>query len=375
MMGVYIHIPFCRSKCFYCGFYSVASAHGINEYVDALCREIELRKDYLTGPVANTLYLGGGTPSFLSIRDLSRLVEKVEKFYSFSSLAERTIEMNPEDITDAKLSELYRLGFNRLSIGVQSFRDDILKQMNRAHSADKAVRALTMAADAGFDNINIDLIIGFPGYTTCMLEEDLKIINDLPISHISIYILSIDSNSVLEKLVKKGKFMPENDDVLAGQYQFISDYLKCTGFEHYEISNFARYGKYSFHNISYWQQKEYIGLGASAHSYNMFSRQWNVSNIKSYINSLNNNNLNFEYEKLNISDRYNEYIMTNLRTMWGVEPAFLQENYPAYWEKFCSGMIHYIESRDAIRYDKYLRLSEKGWLISDMIFRDLFVVE
>lgn len=372
-MSVYVHIPFCRNKCFYCGFYSVASPRLIEDYTEALCREIELRKTYLPSTVSETLYFGGGTPSYLDLNNLERIISQLENVYSFTTGAERTIEMNPEDASLEKLQGLKQLGFNRLSIGVQSFHEEVLKQINRTHSASQAIRAVELAIQAGFQNIGMDLIIGLPGQTTQQLEHDLKIINSLQLKHLSVYILSIDSNSVLEKLVQKGKFSPDDDDVLAEKYMLVSNYLESIGFEHYEISNFARNGRYAVHNTVYWQQKPYIGLGPSAHSYDGVSRQWNIANIKTYIESLGKNTLSFEKEDLSGQDRFNELIMTGLRTMWGIEIEKLENTYQDYWYQSEKKLPPYIEN-GYLRIDEgCLRLTTKGWLISDRIFSDLFV--
>lgn len=374
-MGVYVHIPFCRSKCFYCGFYSVASPRLQDEFVGALCREVELRKDYLPDTEQDTLYIGGGTPSYLEAAGLEKIIRKLESVYEFTDDAERTIEMNPEDITDERLEAIRRMGFNRLSIGVQSFDDHILKRINRVHSAETARQAVLLAAKAGFENIGIDLIIGLPGQEMKDIEHDLHVINDLSLSHISVYILSIDSNSVYQKLTEKGRFLPEEDDILASKYQYVSDALKRIGFEHYEISNFARGNKYSRHNTAYWQQKPYIGLGPSAHSYDGFSRQWNIANLKNYIDNLNNNILSFEKEELSDIDKYNEYIMTNLRTVWGMDSRKLEKSYPEFWNRSRHNLQSYLENGYVFFSDHTLCLTEKGWLISDRIFSDLFYLE
>lgn len=372
-MGIYVHVPFCRSKCFYCGFYSVASTRLKEEYIRALCREIVLRKDYLSTRVAETLYFGGGTPSYLSTDELSVIVRQLESVYQFVPQAERTIEMNPEDVTIEKLNGLRELGFNRLSIGVQSFNDDILKQINRTHTSIQAVQAVELAAVCGFDNIGIDLIIGLPGYMPDDLKRDLEMVNRLAISHLSVYILSVDSNSVFEKRLQKGEFVPDDDDLLADRWEIAADYLKERGFEHYEISNFARDGKYARHNSSYWQQKEYIGFGPSAHSYDVDSRQWNVSNVKTYSESLNKSLLNFEKEVLSDKDKYNEYIMTNLRTMWGADIGFLRQKAGRHGVRISEKIENYIRNGYARMEKEQLCLTEKGWLISDGIFSDLFV--
>lgn len=372
-MGIYVHVPFCRSKCFYCGFYSVASLQLKDAYIRALGNEIELRKDYLPDKKAGTLYLGGGTPSYLDSRQLEFIVGKIYSTWSLEENAECSIEMNPEDVTPEKLSVIRELGFNRLTIGIQSFNDEVLKRINRSHNATQALVAIERAGDAGFDNIGIDLILGLPGASTMDLENELKVISRLEIQHISIYILSIDSNSVFQKLSEKGKFKPQEDDLLAEQYLLTSDFLKSIGYEHYEISNFAKNSKYSRHNTSYWQQKPYIGLGPSAHSFDRDSRQWNVSNLKTYIGDLADHRLPFEKEVLTSEDKFNEYLMTNFRTMWGIDAHYLLQQYPDWWKRIESKIGMYCEQGFMRPEGKKIRMTEHGWLVSDGIFSELFI--
>lgn len=291
MAGIYVHVPFCRSKCYYCGFYSVAATQLKTPYIQALKREMELRENYLDASEIHTLYLGGGTPSLLEVDELTDIVTTLGKHFPLDGCTEKTIEANPEDISRDKLQLWKTLGFNRLSIGVQSFNDDVLKRINRTHTVKQAIQAIGLANELGFNNIGMDLIIGLPGYTLQHLKDDLKLVNSLSVSHLSVYILSIDSNTVFERLMQKGKFKPQEDEELAEQYLWVSEYLESIGFEHYEISNFAKSSKYSIHNTAYWQQKKYIGLGPAAHSFDLESRQWNVSNLKTYIDHINNGRL------------------------------------------------------------------------------------
>ncbi len=369
-----MHVPFCRSKCFYCGFYSVASLRLKEAYLTAIEREIDLRWEYLLEREVETLYFGGGTPSCLEREDLSRILRKLEEYYVFVAGAERTIELNPEDLTEEKLLWMKELGFNRLSVGVQSFSDERLRQINRTHSARQAIEGIVMAADLGFDNISLDLIIGLPGQTETELLDDVEKANSLPISHLSVYMLSIDSNTVFEHLVKQGKFRLEDDEVMAERYQQVCERLKELGFEHYEISNFARNGKYSRHNTSYWQHKPYIGFGPSAHSYDLHSRQWNTANLKVYTENLDKNRLVFERETLSDMDLYNEYVMTNLRTMWGMDLQKLKCDYAVFWKQMQGQIRKYLDSGDLVETEGKLRISESGWVISDAILSDLFAV-
>lgn len=372
-MGIYVHIPFCRSKCFYCGFYSVASDRLQEAFIQALCAEIDLRKDYTSSRKAETLYFGGGTPSSLSLLQLRRLMDKLEEVYSIVPGAERTIEVNPEDLDAERLQGWKVLGFNRLSIGVQSFRDDLLKSMNRRHTSRQVTEGIRKAKEQGFENISIDLIIGLPGQSLEVLQQDLTQALLLDVEHISVYMLSVDAGSVWEKQYREGLFCPPSEEELAKKYEFVVQRLKNAGYEHYEISNFARNGKYSVHNTSYWQQKPYIGFGPAAHSYDLSSRQWNVSNLKSYIDSLDKGVLNFEREELREIDKYNEYIMTSLRTMWGIKGEELRRKYGFAWGHFVCQMERFLKLGRAVESRGTYALTETGWLISDTIFSELFL--
>lgn len=372
-MGIYVHIPFCRSKCIYCGFYSVASDRLKEAFIGALCSEIDLRKDYLGTRRVETLYFGGGTPSCLSLSALRRVTDKLETTYCILPEAERTLEVNPEDLEVAKLKGWKALGFNRLSIGVQSFRDDLLKNIHRRHTSRQVTEGVETAKKQGFDNISIDLIIGLPGQSREVLRQDLAQALRLEVDHISVYMLSIEAGSVLEKQYAKGLFCPPSEDELAEKYELVVQVLKNAGYEHYEISNFARRQRYSAHNTSYWQQKPYIGFGPASHSYDLTSRQWNISHLKAYIEGLDNKILNFEREELSSIDMYNEYVMTNLRTMWGIKGDDLRERFGFAWEHFQRQMTDCIENGWAVGKQGIYTLTEAGWLLSDRIFSDLFL--
>lgn len=374
MAGIYIHIPFCRSKCFYCGFYSTASPLLREAYVPALLKEIELRADYLRAGVVETLYLGGGTPSILSVEELNKIIQAVDNQYRFVDSPEWTLELNPDDIREEKLRAIKDMGFNRLSIGVQSFEPEVLRTINRQHTPEQALRAIETAGALGFDNISIDLILGLPGYSFAQLEQDMKRIAELPVSHVSVYMLSIDSNSVFEKKLQKGELQLETDDALADKFRVLAEHLTHMGFVHYEISNFAKPGKFSRHNTAYWAQQEYLGLGPSAHSYNLHSRQWNVAHVRDYIDALNKGVLDFDFEELTPKDRYNEYIMTSLRTMWGTQLSLLENECGEFWATVRPEVLRF-EERGLIKIEgDNLRLTEEGWLLSDAIFSSLFVV-
>ena len=373
-IGVYVHVPFCRSKCFYCGFYSVAAMGWRGDYVKGVEREIALRGGYLPERKAETLYFGGGTPSCLERGELEGLVGALERQYAFVEGAERTIEVNPEDLTEEKLAVFRELGFNRLSVGVQSFSDERLRQVNRRHSGLQAAEWVRLAAEMGFGNIGVDLMIGLPGQTEVELERDLERVGELPVAHLSVYMLSIDAGTVFEKMVERGEFQLEDEEVTAARYALVCRRAAEMGFEHYEVSNFARDGRYSQHNVAYWQGRTYVGFGPSAHSYDGCSRQWNVANVRRYVEGVEREEGWFEREVLGEDDLYNEFVMTGLRTKWGIDTEEAERRFGRQWERVQGRVASYEASGDVERVGSRLRLTEAGWLVSDMVMADLFAV-
>ncbi len=321
MAGIYIHIPFCKKACNYCNFYFSTSLGNKDRYIDALLHEIELSKDYLQGEPIETLYFGGGTPSHLPVNDLLMIVKKLDSVFGFNNLEEFTLEANPDDLTSEKLKELKKLqqlGLNRFSIGIQSFFDEDLKYMNRAHNSEEALAAVKSVQDSGFEDITIDLIYGTPTMDDERWHRNLETAFSLSVQHISSYALTVEPQTNLERKIKKGVRLPVNEQHSAKQFDVLMTEMKRNGYEQYEISNFAKREKYARHNTSYWLGKKYLGLGPSAHSYNGVARRWNVANNINYITSLEKGVLNFEEELLTEHQRINERIMTGLRTMWGV---------------------------------------------------------
>lgn len=321
MAGIYIHIPFCKQACNYCNFYFSTSLGNKDRYIDALLHEIELSKDYLQGEPIETLYFGGGTPSHLPVNDLLMIVKKLDSVFGFNNLEEFTLEANPDDLTSEKLKELKKLqqlGLNRFSIGIQSFFDEDLKYMNRAHNSEEALAAVKSVQDSGFEDITIDLIYGTPTMDNERWHRNLETAFSLSVQHISSYALTVEPQTNLERKIKKGVRLPVNEQHSAKQFDVLMTEMKRNGYEQYEISNFAKREKYARHNTSYWLGKKYLGLGPSAHSYNGVARRWNVANNINYIISLEKGVLNFEEELLTEHQRINERIMTGLRTMWGV---------------------------------------------------------
>ncbi len=332
MAGIYIHIPYCRKICNYCDFYKIIEPGDRTPFIDALTREADLRRDYLEGESISTIYLGGGTPSLLTSGELKRIMDAIRKNNIIDNDCEITAELNPDDIDMQMLGGLMENGVNRISLGIQSWRDEDLKFLHRRHNAEKATKALENCFDAGFGNVTIDLIYGLPGLTTQAWEKNLDKSLAYGIKHLSAYHLTIEEGTVLGKMKKAGHLTEIDEEESNNQFNVLIEKTEKAGFIHYEISNFGREGYFSRHNTNYWRQVSYLGLGPSAHSFNNFSRQWNVRDVKKYIVAVNSGKPYFEKEDLDMKTRFNEYIMTSLRTMWGidlgwVETAFEKEGY------------------------------------------------
>jgi len=327
MAGIYIHIPFCKTPCNYCNFHFSTSLNMKNEYINALLKEIELQSIYLGLEKVETIYFGGGTPSLLEEKDLGVIFETLYKTFIFSDNVEITLEANPDDISSDTLKTWKKAGINRLSIGTQSFIERDLKFMQRAHTVKQAKESINLAAKYGFNNITIDLIYGTPKLTNAEWQENLEFANNLPIQHLSCYALTVEENTILYHQIRKGKTIAPKDRKASEQFDILMEFAKNNNFEHYETSNFCKPNYISKHNSSYWQGKKYLGLGASAHSFNGFTRQWNIANNKKYIESLNENKIPFELENLSETDRLNEYIMTGLRTKWGIDLNYVETNF------------------------------------------------
>lgn len=319
MSGIYIHFPFCKKKCLYCNFYSVGRLSEKGRYMDALLKEIQLTRDYLPGREIQTLYFGGGTPSLFDIDELARVVEVLEKEYRFSDQLEFTMEANPEQLTKAYLRGLKSLGINRLSIGVQSFQDQILQLLGRRHDAARALQSVEDAAAIGFSNLSIDLIYGIFARSDGEWEEEVRQAASLPIVHLSAYSLTVEENTLLYRKIKNGTLPPLDEEKAVRDYHLLLQIIENEGFMQYEISNFARDGKISRHNWGYWTQQPYLGLGAAAHSYNLTERKWNVNDIETYINACHNGLTCSEKETLTPSDQFNEYLLLGLRTRKGID--------------------------------------------------------
>jgi len=374
MAGIYIHIPFCRQACHYCNFHFSTSLAYKNELVTALLNETALQKDYLADEPVETIYFGGGTPSLLEIADFRLQIEKIKQTFHVASDAEITLEANPDDITGEKLAGWKEIGINRLSIGVQSFFEEDLVWMNRAHNAQQATDNLQLAIKQ-FDNITLDLIYGYPLLTDEKWKQNVKQVMALNIPHVSCYALTVEPKTPLQKMIREHKKEEVNPERQAEQFILLMNWMKEVGYEHYEISNFSKPGFRSRHNSSYWsigpggQGKKYLGLGPSAHSFNGSSRQWNVANNNKYIAALRNNELPFEKEILTPTQQLNEYIMTSLRTMEGVNLKKVSE---AAGFELKAASRKFIDSGKLVLKDESLILTNEGKLLADGIAAALF---
>ena len=373
MAGVYIHIPFCKQACFYCDFHFSTNQSVKEELIEAIARELSLQKDYLQGEPIETIYFGGGTPSLLTKKDLEAILHSVHKNYSIAELPEVTLEANPDDLNEEKIVALKEAGINRISLGVQSFDNTILKFLNRAHTGEDALASIELLRKHGINNLSIDLIHSIPGQDDLMLSKNLEKILAIAPAHISVYSLTIEEKTVFGKRASRGFLSPIDEAQSAGQFEIAMDTLIDHGYQHYEISNFCLPGFASKHNSSYWQQKKYLGVGPSAHSFDGESRQFNVSNNHHYVKSLSQEKIPFEKETLKLENKINEYIFTSLRTSRGCSLAFLKSNYgyeldsirPAYLQSITE--LGYVTITNQL-----LVLTRKGKLLADKIAADLF---
>lgn len=373
MAGIYIHIPFCKQACHYCNFHFSTSLALQNDFTAALLKEIELRVPYLAGETVETIYFGGGTPSLLPVPAIRRILESIYHHFDIGENPEITLESNPDDMLLPVLEDWKKAGINRLSIGIQSFFTEDLHWMNRAHDAQQAVEAVEQAKKTGFDNFSLDLIYGSPGLTNEKWKKNLETAVLMEPSHISAYALTVEPKTALYKMIRQGKTSDIQPEKQAAQFLTGILTLEEAGYEHYEISSFAKPGKRSRHNSAYWQSKKYLGLGPSAHSFNGDSRQWNVSNNALYARSLIGGSLCYEAEQLQPRDRLNEYIMTSLRTMEGLDLQFVSENFGKDKEtrlKDNAGI--YIGSRQMEHRKEKLVLTKNGKLFADGIAAALF---
>lgn len=373
MAGLYIHIPLCTKRCSYCSFFSSTLVGRREEIVDALCREMRDRKDYLPAEdnVLSTIYIGGGTPSLLPMSDIERLVGNALDIFDHSDGMEITMEANPDDLTDEYVAEMAKSRINRLSIGVQSFDDGELALINRRHGATEAVEAIERVKKAGIENFGIDLIFGLPNQTTDSFERTIDRAISLEPAHISAYSLELQEDSLLFKKVEKGDMSLPSDEEVEQMSELIADKLKAAGYEHYEISNWAKPGRRSRHNSSYWVGTPYLGVGPSAHSFNGESREWNVSNVLKYLSGAKT-----EKEVLSEQDKYNEYLFLSLRTCEGIGLKDYEARYgSSRLDKLMGESLQFLESGQMTLENGRLKLTRKGIILSNTIISELFEVD
>ena len=395
MAGIYLHIPFCKQACFYCDFHFSTSLKKKDELISCLIKELEIRKKELQNETIETIYFGGGTPSLLSVVEIESILNAIDENYDVVENPEITLEANPDDLSKDIIIELSKSSINRLSIGIQSFFEDDLQMMNRAHNAEEAKECLSLATRY-FDNITVDLIYGIPNMSAEKWQENLQTVFDFGINHISSYALTVEPNTALDSFIKKGKYPPLNEALAKQHFDILVNETAKNGFVHYEISNFGKPGFFSKHNTSYWHQKKYIGIGPSAHSFNKTHRSWNVSNNTKYIKLILENNLPNEVEKLSKEDVFNEYIMTGLRTIWGISLAKIETEFGLEFknrleksaEKFIAQDLLVIASETKQSFfndeitssisprndNKVLKTTKKGKFLADGIASDLFIL-
>lgn len=369
MAGIYIHIPFCKSKCAYCNFFSVVSEKQRVGFLEALKKEAVERKEYLGGEEIKTVYFGGGTPSLLKLSEIAGILDVLHKNFKIIGEPEITLEANPDTVSKESLLEYKSVGINRLSVGIQSFFDDDLQYLSRKHDSRHARLVLEWAQEAGFQEVTMDLIYGIPTLTEEKWLKNLDIFFSTGINHLSAYALTVEENTALGQRIRKGLAAPVDEETAVRHYEILTQQAGNHGFEHYEISNFARPGHHSRHNTIYWKGEKYLGLGPSAHSFDGVSRQWNVASVRDYCD-----NYSFEREELTLDDRYNEYIMTSLRTMWGVDSDYIQNNFGLkYAEKFKKSTKKYILNGKMYQKGEKYVLTDNGVLFADGIAAELFV--
>lgn len=379
MAGLYVHIPFCATRCSYCGFYSTTKLDLQDRYVDSLCREIALRKEYLSSystdskaanTIIRTIYIGGGTPSQLSRYSLEKLFYAIDTYLECSP-EEVTMEVNPDDVTNDLAETISALHINRVSMGAQTFDDNRLKFLNRRHKSFQVEWAIDILHEHGVGNISIDLMFGFPGQTCDSWKEDVRRAISLDIQHISAYSLMYEEGTRLYRMLKENMIKEIDEEVSLNMYNELINILCDAGYEHYEISNFAKKGYRAQHNSSYWHDIPYLGIGAAAHSYNIKSRQWNVSDINKYIESISHDTVPFTFESIDADTHYNDIVTTELRTSEGIDLSRLDDKYVQYIVKQAA---RHVADKTVDINDGHLKLTREGLYISDMIMSDLMKV-
>ena len=376
MAGIYLHIPFCKTRCIYCDFYSTTRSELKPRYVQALCRELTMRKEYLKGEDIETIYFGGGTPSQLEKEDFEQIFDTIREHYGLNHCQEITLEANPDDLSQEYLEMLSSLPFNRLSMGIQTFDDATLKLLKRRHNARTAIEAIDRCRKADFQNISIDLIYGLPGETKERWENDLRQAISLNVEHISAYHLTYEKGTRIYEMLQSHRISEVDEESSLRFFSALMDTLGAAGYEHYEISNFCKPGMYSRHNTAYWKGIPYLGCGPSAHSFNAETREWNTASLEGYIKSIEEGHRSSETEILDKVTRYNEYIMTSLRTMWGISLTYTEEAFGTELCQYCTKMAApYLQSHKLEMQADRLRLTREGIFVSDGIISDLMFID
>jgi len=376
MSGVYIHIPFCKQLCHYCAFHKSISLQAMDEMLESLKKELEIRKDYLTDKSISTIYFGGGTPSVYPVKQIDSLIETVGKYWNIDTDAEITIEANPDDLQPEYLKNLAASPINRLSVGIQSFHDEDLILMNRRHTGKQAFDAIRRAQDYGFDNISVDQIYGVPGLTMEKWQQNLQQVFDLNIQHISSYHLMYDPNTVFARKLEQGQLQELDEEESFDQFKYLLEKARENGFIHYEISNFCKEGYISRHNSSYWLQQPYLGIGPSAHSYNLNEREWNIANNHKYMRAIQEQQNFSEKEALSFSDRFNDFVLTTLRTYWGMNLEHVKQQFgKAIYQHCLVKTEKYLHSKHMRKDGNAIILTDKGVFVSNDIMSDFFWID
>ena len=375
MAGIYIHVPFCKTRCAYCDFFSTTLHDMKSRYVDALCQELVMRRNYLHDAPIDTLYFGGGTPSQLSESDFHSIFNQIEKVYGLEACEEITLEANPDDLTDDYVEMLTTLPFNRISMGIQTFHEPTLQLIGRRHTAQEAIEAVRRCQQHGFTNISIDLIYGLPGETLEQWKEDLLMAFSLKVQHLSAYHLTYEQGTRLWQMLQRKEICEVDEDTSVELFRILCEEMQKAGYEHYEISNFALPNFRSRHNSAYWHEVPYLGCGPGAHSFDGDSREWNVSSLPKYIEALEQGQRNYEQETLDKDTRYNEFIMTRLRTCEGFSLNDLQQRFGQAYHDYCLHLATpYMRQGLLLQKENTLRLSREGIFVSDDIISDLMRV-
>ena len=374
MAGIYIHIPFCKQKCTYCNFYSIAGTRLMGDFLDALIQEIKLRKVEIIDSKIETIYFGGGTPSMLKKEEIDLIIETIDENYNLSKSPEITLEANPDDLSADYIHQLTTTKINRLSIGIQSFDDAILKQINRRHTSIQAINAIELAQKSGFTNLSIDLIYGIPNQVDETWLANLETAKRYKIPHLSCYALTVEENTAMHRMITKKLLTEPKEEDSIRQFNLLMDFAEKNGYRQYEISNFCFDEKKSQHNSAYWNGSPYIGFGPGAHSFDgKNKRMWNVSDVKKYIDGVQVKLLNSEFEILSEDDCYNEYIMTSIRTDSGCNFSEIINRFGPNNLEYFEKQLKTINSELFVKINDVVYLTKEGKFLSDFITRTLFI--